>query len=166
MMRSLLSAHALIFRHSIAISSSSSFSSSVLRSSRRFRLCDLKFLQQSHELGSFKSAGIYLPKAVPAAGRASGLSDRKRCVEAGMSNAAAAPSRLRNIFVYGSLLAEEVLDVLIKRVPRRVDAYLENFQRYSVRGRVYPAAVPVEGKGISGKMMNLIYWINLKAQSI
>ncbi|GJS63384.1 AIG2-like protein D [Tanacetum coccineum] len=46
-----------------------------------------------------------------------------------------------NVFVYGSLLADDVVRVLLHR------------HRFSVKGRVYPAILPVENKKITGRVL-------------
>ncbi|GLC34994.1 hypothetical protein PLESTM_000262800 [Pleodorina starrii] len=57
-----------------------------------------------------------------------------------------------NAFVYGTLMADEVVRVLIKRVPPSKPAALKGYTRYKVKGQVFPAIVPstaeakVEGK--------------------
>ncbi|XP_078175893.1 AIG2-like (avirulence induced gene) family protein isoform X2 [Carex rostrata] len=58
-----------------------------------------------------------------------------------------------NVFVYGSLLADEVVHVLLTRAPSSSPALLPNFHRFSVKGRVYPAILPVENKSVSGKVI-------------
>lgn len=45
-------------------------------------------------------------------------------------------------FVYGTLMAEEVVKVLIKRMPVNKPAVLRGYTRYCVRGQVFPAIVP------------------------
>ncbi|XP_038885505.1 AIG2-like protein D isoform X2 [Benincasa hispida] len=60
---------------------------------------------------------------------------------------------LHNVFVYGSLLADDVVRVLLKRIPQSSSAVLHGYQRFSVRGRVYPAILPVENKRITGKVL-------------
>ncbi|KAG2699821.1 hypothetical protein I3843_07G205500 [Carya illinoinensis] len=58
---------------------------------------------------------------------------------------------LHNVFVYGSLLADDVVKVLLKRVPPSSSAILHGFHRFSIKGRVYPAILPVENKKVTGK---------------
>lgn len=55
-------------------------------------------------------------------------------------------------FVYGTLMAEEVLNCLIHRVPTMKPAVLKDFVRYKVKGQVYPAIVPAEGSSVRGKV--------------
>uniref|UniRef100_A0A453NA23 Putative gamma-glutamylcyclotransferase n=1 Tax=Aegilops tauschii subsp. strangulata TaxID=200361 RepID=A0A453NA23_AEGTS len=56
-----------------------------------------------------------------------------------------------SVFVYGTLMAEEVVRVLLGRVPPSSPALLPNHQRLSIRGRVYPAILPVDGSKVPGK---------------
>ncbi|XP_021729255.1 AIG2-like protein D [Chenopodium quinoa] len=58
-----------------------------------------------------------------------------------------------NVFVYGSLLADEVVQVLLNRVPSSTPATLPDFQRFSIKGRVYPAILPVENKKVLGRVL-------------
>ncbi|KAH0989765.1 hypothetical protein GBA52_001248 [Prunus armeniaca] len=51
---------------------------------------------------------------------------------------------LHKVFVYGSLMAEDVCRVLLNRVPQSSPAILNGYHRYSIKGRVYPAILPVE----------------------
>ncbi|KAK9280579.1 hypothetical protein L1049_014273 [Liquidambar formosana] len=63
------------------------------------------------------------------------------------------PQNLHNVFVYGSLLADEVVQILLKRVPPSSPANLHGFHRFSIKGRVYPAILPVESKKVTGKVL-------------
>ncbi|XP_073116395.1 uncharacterized protein [Elaeis guineensis] len=67
--------------------------------------------------------------------------------------AAASTLPLRNVFVYGSLLADEVVQVVLKRVPPSSPAVLHHHRRFSIKGRVYPAILPVENKKVTGKVL-------------
>ncbi|EXC32765.1 hypothetical protein L484_019879 [Morus notabilis] len=58
---------------------------------------------------------------------------------------------LHNVFVYGSLLADDVVRVLLNRLPLSSFATLNSFHRYSIKGRVYPAILPVENKRVNGR---------------
>uniref|UniRef100_A0A0D9VC44 Putative gamma-glutamylcyclotransferase n=1 Tax=Leersia perrieri TaxID=77586 RepID=A0A0D9VC44_9ORYZ len=66
--------------------------------------------------------------------------------------AASASAASHRVFVYGTLMAEEVVRVLIGRLPSSSPAVLPNHQRFSTKGRVYPAILPVDGKEVSGKV--------------
>lgn len=59
------------------------------------------------------------------------------------------------VFVYGTLMADEVLQVLLKRVPLSRPATLQGYTRRAVKGQVFPAIVPAAagsggGEGGSG----------------
>ncbi|PWA73091.1 AIG2-like family protein [Artemisia annua] len=58
-----------------------------------------------------------------------------------------------NVFVYGSLLADDVVRVLLHRVPKNSPATLHGYHRFSIKGRVYPAILPVENKKITGRVL-------------
>ncbi|KAF8036701.1 hypothetical protein BT93_C2420 [Corymbia citriodora subsp. variegata] len=58
-----------------------------------------------------------------------------------------------NVFVYGSLLADDVVGALLKRVPPSSPALLPDFHRFSIRGRVYPAILPLPKHTVSGKVL-------------
>ncbi|CAI9099507.1 OLC1v1036344C7 [Oldenlandia corymbosa var. corymbosa] len=60
---------------------------------------------------------------------------------------------MHNVFVYGSLLADDVVRVLLHRVPRSSPAVLRDFHRFSIKGRVYPAILPIEAKEVVGKVL-------------
>jgi hypothetical protein len=47
-----------------------------------------------------------------------------------------------NAFVYGTLMADEVLRLLIHRVPKSKPAALMGYQRHRVKGQVFPAIIP------------------------
>ncbi|EEF34406.1 Protein AIG2, putative [Ricinus communis] len=64
-------------------------------------------------------------------------------------------SELHRVFVYGSLLEEDIVRVLLKRVPRSSPAVLHGFHRFSIKGRVYPAILPVSNNSshVAGKVL-------------
>lgn len=56
-------------------------------------------------------------------------------------------------FVYGMLMADEVLTLLIKRVPRWQPATLSGYVRHRVRGQVFPAIAPATPQdSVKGKV--------------
>ena len=57
-----------------------------------------------------------------------------------------------SVFVYGTLMAEEVVRVLLGRAPPSSPALLPGHRRFSLRGRVYPAILPVPGHAVNGKV--------------
>ncbi|RZC71919.1 hypothetical protein C5167_035078 [Papaver somniferum] len=72
----------------------------------------------------------------------------------------------KSVFVYGSLLADDVVRVLLNRVPQNSPAILDNFERFSIKGCVYPAILPVENTKVTGRdtlkiMQTYAYvWVN------
>ncbi|RZC56905.1 hypothetical protein C5167_015761 [Papaver somniferum] len=78
-----------------------------------------------------------------------------------MATSASSPSvissnhrqNLHNVFVYGSLLADDVVRALLNRVPQNSPAILDNFKRFSIKGRVYPAILPVENTKVTGRVL-------------
>ncbi|CAL5060340.1 unnamed protein product [Urochloa decumbens] len=65
---------------------------------------------------------------------------------------AAAATGPHSVFVYGTLMAEEVVRVLLGRAPPSSPALLPGHRRFSLRGRVYPAILPAPGYAVSGKV--------------
>ncbi|TVU33473.1 hypothetical protein EJB05_25293 [Eragrostis curvula] len=57
-----------------------------------------------------------------------------------------------SVFVYGTLMAEEVVRILLSCIPPSAPALLPNHQRFSIKGRVYPAILPVQGQQVNGKV--------------
>eukprot|EP01116_Phalansterium_solitarium_P007225 TRINITY_DN19770_c0_g1_i1.p2 TRINITY_DN19770_c0_g1~~TRINITY_DN19770_c0_g1_i1.p2 ORF type:complete len:149 (-),score=18.33 TRINITY_DN19770_c0_g1_i1:178-624(-) len=62
-------------------------------------------------------------------------------------------SLCKNLFVYGSLCSDEVLQVLINRVPRSSRAVLRDFHRYRLKERSYPAVAQKPGASVEGKVL-------------
>lgn len=60
---------------------------------------------------------------------------------------------VHNVFVYGSLLADDVVRVLLNRVPQTSPAILHGYHRFSIKGRVYPAIMPLENKKVTGRVL-------------
>ncbi|XP_014631621.1 AIG2-like protein C-like isoform X1 [Glycine max] len=58
-----------------------------------------------------------------------------------------------NVFVYGSLLADEVVHTLLKRVPPTAPAILHDYHRFKIKGRVYPAILPVQNNKVYGRVL-------------
>ena len=57
-------------------------------------------------------------------------------------------------FVYGTLMAPEVVQALIKRVPPMRPAILKGYTRHSVKGVVFPAIIPdsADSAAVHGKV--------------
>ncbi|KAL3587268.1 hypothetical protein D5086_014135 [Populus alba] len=68
--------------------------------------------------------------------------------------AVAAGNQVHNVFVYGSLLADDVVRALLSRIPQSSPAILNGYHRFSIKGRVYPAILPAENKKVSGKVLH------------
>ncbi|XP_011075868.1 AIG2-like protein D [Sesamum indicum] len=60
---------------------------------------------------------------------------------------------ISNVFVYGSLLADDVVRLLLGRVPPSSPAVLPHYQRFSIKACVYPAIVPAQAKKVNGKVL-------------
>ncbi|KAL1207125.1 AIG2-like protein D [Cardamine amara subsp. amara] len=60
---------------------------------------------------------------------------------------------MHSVFVYGSLMADDVVRLLIDRIPQTSSAILPDFHRFSIKGRVYPAILPAVSKKVSGKVL-------------
>ncbi|CAD6338436.1 unnamed protein product [Miscanthus lutarioriparius] len=67
--------------------------------------------------------------------------------------ALAAAAGAHNVFVYGSLMADEVVRTILKRVPPAAPALLPNYHRFNIKGRIYPAILPVESKRVAGRVI-------------
>ncbi|XP_012076294.1 AIG2-like protein D isoform X2 [Jatropha curcas] len=68
------------------------------------------------------------------------------------ASAMAGVSEFHKVFVYGSLLADDVVRVLLNRIPQSSTAILNGFHRFSIRGCVYPAILPVPKQQVIGKV--------------
>lgn len=59
---------------------------------------------------------------------------------------------MKNIFVYGSLMFEEVWNQLAQTHYNKIDAQLSGFTRLKVKGEEYPGIIPSSGKEVIGKL--------------
>lgn len=57
------------------------------------------------------------------------------------------------VFTYGTLLSPQVLQVVLGRVPDRVDAELKGYSRHPINGQCYPAVRPCDGKSVQGSLL-------------
>ncbi|KAJ0030992.1 hypothetical protein Pint_12658 [Pistacia integerrima] len=71
----------------------------------------------------------------------------------GTATASAMSGNLHSVFVYGSLLADDVVRIFLKRVPQSSSAILNNYHRFSIKGRVYPAILPLENHKVTGRVL-------------
>lgn len=83
----------------------------------------------------------------------SGITSRNPVVPIVGAESQSQSQSLHNVFVYGSLLADEIVKVLLRRVPPSSSAFLNAFHRFSIKGRVYPAILPVENKKVTGRVL-------------
>jgi gamma-glutamylcyclotransferase (GGCT)/AIG2-like uncharacterized protein YtfP len=60
----------------------------------------------------------------------------------------------RQLFVYGTLMAPEVLEILLKRVPRMTAATLYQHRLYSIKSASYPGILPKPNESVKG----LVLW--------
>ncbi|XP_062229741.1 AIG2-like protein D [Phragmites australis] len=67
--------------------------------------------------------------------------------------AAAVKGGAHIVFVYGSLMADEVVRAILKRVPPAAPALLPNYHRFNIKDRIYPAILPVENKKVAGRVI-------------
>ncbi|KAM0915330.1 hypothetical protein ACQ4PT_010935 [Festuca glaucescens] len=58
-----------------------------------------------------------------------------------------------SVFVYGSLMADEVVSAILNRVPASCPALLTDYHRFCVKDRIYPAILPVERKKVAGRVI-------------
>ncbi|KFK32638.1 hypothetical protein AALP_AA6G269300 [Arabis alpina] len=60
---------------------------------------------------------------------------------------------MHSVFVYGSLMADDVVHLLLNRLPSTASAILPDFHRFSIKGRVYPAILPAHADKVHGKVL-------------
>ncbi|CAL9233791.1 unnamed protein product [Arabidopsis halleri] len=60
---------------------------------------------------------------------------------------------MHSVFVYGSLMADDVVRLLLNRIPQTASATLPDFHRFSIKGRVYPAILPAKADKVTGKVL-------------
>ena len=70
-----------------------------------------------------------------------------------MSGSAATAVAVHNVFVCGSLLADDVVRVLLNRIPPSSTALLNGFHRFSIKGRVYPTILHIQNDRVIGKVL-------------
>lgn len=59
-----------------------------------------------------------------------------------------------NVFTYGTLMSENVLQVVLGRVPQREDGILHNYERRPIQGQVYPAVMHAPEKLVAGVVLH------------
>jgi len=60
---------------------------------------------------------------------------------------------MRNVFVYGTLMFDEVWQQLSSRRYQKMDVVLADFIRLKVRGEEYPGIVPSSGNRVPGQLI-------------
>ena len=60
---------------------------------------------------------------------------------------------MKHIFVYGTLLNDEILEHLLNFVPEKINATLFDFKRVQVKGAAYPAILPHIDSSVSGMLL-------------
>ncbi|XP_048633658.1 AIG2-like protein D isoform X2 [Brassica napus] len=68
-----------------------------------------------------------------------------------MSAMSGGPLAMHSVFVYGSLMADDVVRLLLNRVPPTSPGILPDL--FSIKGRVYPAILPAQADKVSGKVL-------------
>ncbi|XP_010417192.1 PREDICTED: AIG2-like protein A isoform X2 [Camelina sativa] len=58
---------------------------------------------------------------------------------------------MHSVFVYGSLMADDVVRLLLNRIPQTSSAILPDL--FSIKGRVYPAIQPAKADTVSGRVL-------------
>lgn len=60
---------------------------------------------------------------------------------------------MKPLFVYGTLLVDDIISLLIGRVPVQEEAVLEDFCCYYVQGATFPGITPFEGGQVNGQLL-------------
>ena len=60
---------------------------------------------------------------------------------------------MKNIFVYGTLMFDEVWQQLTPNRYSKIDADLADYIRLTVKGEHYPGIIPSEGNRVSGELI-------------
>ncbi|KAL3154433.1 hypothetical protein ABBQ32_013904 [Trebouxia sp. C0010 RCD-2024] len=59
-----------------------------------------------------------------------------------LNTARVAVTMAHTVFVYGTLLSDEIVKILLRRSPESYAATVKGYSRYRIQGRVYPAILP------------------------
>ena len=62
------------------------------------------------------------------------------------------PMASLNVFVYGTLMADQIAGKLLGRIPASSEAKLSDYIRYRVKGVAFPAIVAKAGQSVEGKV--------------
>ncbi|BDA40600.1 AIG2-like protein D [Coccomyxa sp. Obi] len=61
---------------------------------------------------------------------------------------------MSNVFVYGTLMSEEVVMTLIKRAPKQQPARIRGYRRHRIKGFIFPAIIPAtESDEVNGLVL-------------
>lgn len=60
-----------------------------------------------------------------------------------------------NVFVYGTLMADQIAGKLLGRIPASTGATLSDHIRYRVKSAAFPAIVAKPGENVNGKVREL-----------
>ncbi len=66
-----------------------------------------------------------------------------------------------NLFSYGSLMFDPVLMQVVGRLARSQPGHLLGWSRHAIQGEIYPAAIPVPGASIEGRV-----WLDLTVEEV
>lgn len=67
-----------------------------------------------------------------------------------------------NVFVYGTLMADQIAGKLLGRTPASSRATLSNYIRYRVKGVAFPAIISKAGEAVEGKVRMLLSTVTLR----
>lgn len=54
------------------------------------------------------------------------------------------------VFVYGTLMHEDVVRIIINRIPQKFKALLKGYHRYRLKGYVFPGILPTPYREVNG----------------
>lgn len=69
---------------------------------------------------------------------------------------------MKDVFVYGTLLNDEVLEVILGHTPTKCSAQLHGYKRVKVLGQMYPAILPDENSKVDGAILTELTARDLK----
>lgn len=69
---------------------------------------------------------------------------------------------MKNVFVYGTLLNDEVLKIILGHIPVKRSAQLYGYKRVKVLGQLYPAILPDENGKVDGAILTALSDTDLK----
>eukprot|EP01024_Parvocaulis_polyphysoides_P027178 TRINITY_DN24698_c0_g1_i1.p3 TRINITY_DN24698_c0_g1~~TRINITY_DN24698_c0_g1_i1.p3 ORF type:complete len:151 (+),score=20.63 TRINITY_DN24698_c0_g1_i1:35-487(+) len=57
------------------------------------------------------------------------------------------------VFIYGTLMADEVTNLILQRLPHWKNASLKGYRRYGVKQQVYPGIIPSTQNTVRGQVL-------------